>query len=83
MLARMATKAEASAWITSWENAQNGLLLNSSYTVTFPDGTTRTITRADRDDIRQGITYWNRVYNALDAAERGAKEKGYSTPSFY
>ncbi len=76
----MATKDEASAWISSWEAVQTGLQANSSYTLSFPNGTTRTLTRADMREVREAITYWNRVYNALDAAARGAKEKSHTTP---
>ncbi len=78
----MATKAEASDWISTWEAVQTGLQANSSYTVSFPNGTTRTLTRVDMREIREAITYWNRVYNALDAADRGVKEKGHTTPSW-
>lgn len=78
----MATKAEALAWVQSWESAQTGLQSNSSYTLSFPDGSTRTVTRADMATILEGITYWNRVYNALDSAARGARETGHVTPSW-
>ncbi len=74
--------ATAQAYLDTWIAAQVGLASNSSYTLSFPNGTTRTVTRADEQTIRNQITYWNRVSNSLDAAARGASEKGHSTPSW-
>jgi hypothetical protein len=78
----MATKDEALAWLQAWEAVQTGLQANTSYTIAFPNGTTRTIQRAEMRDVLDGITYWHRVYNALDAAAQGKKERGHVTPSW-
>ena len=78
----MATKAEALAWIQSWEDVQTGLQANSSYTISFPNGTTRTVQRSELREVINAITYWHRVYNALDAADRNAQETRHTTPSW-
>jgi hypothetical protein len=74
--------ATAQSYLNSWIAAQAGLAVNASYTLTFPNGTSRTVQRTDEQTIRNQITYWQRVTNNLDANARGAKERGYTTPSW-
>lgn len=74
--------ATAQAYLDTWIAAQAGLAVNASYTLSFPNGTARTVTRSDEQTVRNQITYWHRVANALDANLRGAKERGYVTPSW-
>lgn len=74
--------ATAQGYLDAWIGAQAGLVQNASYTLTFPNGTSRTIQRTDEQTIRNQITYWHRVVNSLDAAQRGARERTYSTPSW-
>lgn len=74
--------ATAQGYLDTWIAAQAGLALNSSYTLSFPNGTARTVTRADEQTIRNQITYWQRVTNSLDANARGARERGHTTPSW-
>lgn len=74
--------ATAQSYLNAWIAAQSGLAVNASYTVTFPNGTSRTVQRTDEQTVRNQITYWNRVANSLDANARGAKERGYVTPSW-
>lgn len=61
----------AQTYLDTWIAAQVGLASNASYTVSFPNGTSRTVTRADDQTIRNQITYWHRVVNALDATAQG------------
>ncbi len=72
----------AQTYLSTWIAAQVGLASNASYTLSFPNGTSRTVTRADEQTIRNQITYWQRVTNSLDANARGAAEKGYTSPSW-
>lgn len=72
--------ATALSYLNTWTAAQVGLASNTQYTLSFPNGTSRTVTRADEETVRNQITYWNRVYNALDAKDRGAPERGFITP---
>lgn len=63
--------ATAQTYLDKWIAAQVGLASNAAYTVSFPNGTSRTVTRADDQTIRNQITYWHRVVNALDANAQG------------
>ena len=70
----------AQTYLSTWTAAQVGLASNESYTLTFPNGTSRTVTRTDEQTIRNQIAYWHRVIQALDAKGRGAVETFGSTP---
>lgn len=74
--------AAAQARLSQWLAANEALTLNTSYTISYPNGSARTVTRADGDLVRAEITYWHRVVNSLDANARGARERGYTTPSW-
>ena len=72
--------ATAQTYLDTWTAAQVGLASNESYTLTFPNGTSRTVTRTDEQTIRNQIAYWHRVIQALDANARGASQKQFTTP---
>lgn len=74
--------ATAQTYLNAWIAAQVGLASNASYTLSFPNGTSRTVTRTDSRTIMDQITYWHRVVNALDANAQGkaaiAREPSWS-----
>jgi hypothetical protein len=72
----------AQTYLSTWLAAQTSLATNASYTLSFPNGTTRTVTKTDEQTIRNQITYWHRVVNSIDAANRGAKQRHHSAPSW-
>lgn len=72
--------ATAQTYLDTWTAAQVALASNESYTLTFPNGTSRTVQRTDEQTIRNQITYWHRVIQAYDANNRGAIEKSFTTP---
>ena len=74
--------ATAQADLAAWEAARRGLAKNASYTFSFANGTSRTVTRADLGTIDAAITQLHRQIQGLDAGARGAKEREYSTPSW-
>lgn len=74
--------ATAQGYLSTWIAAQTGLASNASYTLSFPNGTTRTVQRSDEQTIRNQITYWHRVVNALSVAAAGQTERTYTTPSW-
>ncbi len=72
----------AQGYLDTWLAAQTGLASNASYTLSFPNGTTRTVTRIDEQTIRNQITYWHRVVNSIHESNQGNVERGFSTPSW-
>lgn len=72
--------ANAQAHLDTWVAAQAALAGASSYTFSFPNGQTRTVTRADSAEIARWITYWHRVANALTANTNGLQNPGVRTP---
>lgn len=74
------TQAEAQSHLDLWVAAQSALAGASSYTFSFPNGQTRTVTRADAMTIRDQIAYWHRVIQALNAHANGLASPGVRTP---
>lgn len=74
--------ATAQTYLDAWLGAQVQLASNTTYTVSFPNGTSRTVTRPDGEEIRQMITYWHRVVNALSANAAGARNPTVTIPSW-
>ncbi len=74
------TQSEAQSHLDLWVAAQAALAGASSYTFSFPNGQTRTVTRADEATIRHQIAYWHRVINALNAQASGLNSPGIRTP---
>jgi len=70
----------AQGYLDAWIGAQAQLTSNTSYTITFPNGTSRTLTRTDEADVRNQITYWHRVVNELTAVAAGAPNTGARMP---
>lgn len=62
----------AEGYLNAWLAAQSQLTSNTSYTIAFPNGTSRTVTRADEQTVRNQITYWHRTVQALYAQSQGA-----------
>ncbi len=74
------SQSSAQTYLDTWVAAQNALAGASSYTFSFPNGQTRTVTRADAGEIRDQIAYWHRVANALAAKSQGLSNPGVRTP---
>ncbi len=74
--------ATAQSYLDTWLAAQTGLASNASYTLSFPNGTTRTVQRSDEQTVRNQITYWHRVVNSISESNAGNVERQYSTPSW-
>lgn len=72
--------ATAQSYLDSWIAAQAGLVRNESYTLTFPNGQSRTLTRASGDEIRNQITYWHRVVTSLTTQAAGDPSPGVKRP---
>lgn len=72
--------ATAQSYLDSWIAAQAGLVRNESYTLTFPNGQSRTLTRASGDEIRNQITYWHRVVTSLTTRAAGDPSPGVKRP---
>lgn len=74
--------ATAQSYLDSWLAAQADLVRNESYTISFPNGQSRTLTRASGDEIRRQITHWHRAVTALSSAALGAANPGVKLPSW-
>lgn len=75
-------QATAQTYLDTWLAASVGLAQNSSYTVSFPNGTSRTVTRQDIGTVQSQITYWHRVVNAYAANAAGSGSPGVTNPSW-
>lgn len=65
------TKTEAEASLQLWLDADTATSAGKAYTIG-----NRALTRADGAEIKDKITYWQRVVNTLDANAKGLKNPG-------
>ena len=72
--------ATAQSYLNTWIAAHVGLARNASYSLAFPSGETRTLTRTDGEEVRRQITYWHRVVTAFSADAAGSSRPGVNTP---
>lgn len=74
--------ATAQANLDAWLAAEQGLANNAAYTVSFPNGTQRTVTKQDSGTVRGQITFWHRSVLAYSSSGAGSSVPGITTPSF-
>lgn len=74
--------ATAKAHLDAWLAADTALASNSSFTITFPNGLSRTLTRADGGEISRMITHWHRTWDRIQARNAGAKSSGVVEPEW-
>lgn len=74
--------ATAQGYLDAWVEAQSQLTRNTAYTLSFPNGKSRTVTRADSRTVMDQISYWHRVVNSLYAESQGADYTETRQPSW-
>lgn len=72
----------ARANLDLWLAALTALAGNSSYTISFPNGSSRSLDRQSIPEVMDMITYWDRVVNTLDARANGARNPGVRLPAW-
>lgn len=65
------TLADAEARLTAYMNAEEKVLQGQSYTIG-----SRQLTRANLQEIREGITYWNGKVQELSNGGAGIRTRG-------
>lgn len=68
------TLAQAEARLTEYMEAEAKVLAGQSYTIAG-GGASRTLTRANLTEIREGIAHWNSMCQQLSTG-RGARVRG-------
>jgi hypothetical protein len=65
------TTAEAQAHLDAWTAADTAISTGKAYTIG-----NRALTRADAEEVKTQITYWQRAVNTLTAAGNGVTNPG-------
>jgi len=68
---------DATVALAAWTAADLAVAKGQSYTIG-----SRTLTRADADDITKKLTYWSSVEASLQRAAAGESKTGFSTAKF-